>query len=1043
MLPPMTHRAEDVLRYWLAAIRTEEAMSLRVRAERPRGRRKLDLIEPGRGQTYFKLMDEDAAPFLLRETLAVEREVSEDRLGFLEHTLREAYRRERWSRGADEDPPPLVVGFPVIFDPRRGELRTVLRFELDSMAWRDAVGQGWEPPTARERARGAPTPPMILRLRADLPPEDELPYTLDEDVLARALGVPDENIGRFLRRMASEGIRSPIEMARWVGGLLTTPEGEDEQLEPLPALEGTELLEAITQAVSARLAGTGRRAWPIGLVYDGGMIFATHYLQRDLRELASGRAEIRPSSPLDRYLTGRTRHAERRVHVGCRPGRPLTASQRRVAERFLGSRLTAAQGPPGTGKTELILALSAQALIERAGRLARGKASKMPMTPQLVVASTNNRAVDNVIDPLTGDLARLPLALRLGSRIVVHQVTVPFLRRTADWLRRASEEQATRVFAEERIRLTEQTEALEEAEGDWRRWETAAASARTAEAQVSQLEADLSAANARMEAEGLSPETIALDLGLARGAEAALKVLEERLREELAKLVRSRRKRKTPQIKRCWAAISPEKNRELDQHLEALELRFERPTAPDEEAPLAEHVSSLEEAVNALYEVHDEVTDRLERLRGLDTTGLQAALEAVRERLRPDESSTDDDQGPALEAELRAVVARIEPGLFETALRFREAWAVLNRERLIAALERIASELDATRSPRRAAQKNATEWALVMRLFPVVGCTLLSMGNAFPMEHKAIGRLVIDEAGQCHPAHAISGLVRAERALVIGDIHQLEPVISLDDWDEARVRRRIASPLHGEALLPFRTLASGGTSAQSLAERACLEVPALLDHYRCQPEIIAVNATLAGYQLEVHTPRASLGDHCDLLHAPLLGVDIRGDQAAWQGSWRNDAEVAACVRLLQQITAAGVATRRICVLTPYRAQLRALENGLRAAKIPVEDRDLSDRDPAQTSLLPGLMVTEDPGVTLGTVHRFQGGERDIVLLSTVVTRERSLAFTNARLNLLNVAISRARQHLVLVGDRPMLSRGRFTRVLVDAIGETGWLTQTA
>ena len=50
---------------------------------------------------------------------------------------------------------------------------------------------------------------------------------------------------------------------------------------------------------------------------------------------------------------------------------------------------------------------------------------------------------------------------------------------------------------------------------------------------------------------------------------------------------------------------------------------------------------------------------------------------------------------------------------------------------------------------------------------------------------------VIDEAGQCHPAYAISALYRAQRALVIGDLHQLEPVIELDATEEARVLKRL------------------------------------------------------------------------------------------------------------------------------------------------------------------------------------------------------------------------------------------------------------
>ena len=74
------------------------------------------------------------------------------------------------------------------------------------------------------------------------------------------------------------------------------------------------------------------------------------------------------------------------------------------------------------------------------------------------------------------------------------------------------------------------------------------------------------------------------------------------------------------------------------------------------------------------------------------------------------------------------------------------------------------------------------------------------------------------------------------------------------------------------------------------------------------------------------------------------------------------------------------------------------------------------------------------------LHRFQGGERDVVILSTVVSREASLRFTNERVNLVNVAVSRARCHLILVANPELLARGEITKELVAAVGDEGWLS---
>jgi superfamily I DNA and/or RNA helicase len=79
---------------------------------------------------------------------------------------------------------------------------------------------------------------------------------------------------------------------------------------------------------------------------------------------------------------------------------------------------------------------------------------------------------------------------------------------------------------------------------------------------------------------------------------------------------------------------------------------------------------------------------------------------------------------------------------------------------------------------------------------------------------------------------------------------------------------------------------------------------------------------------------------------------------------------------------------------------------------------------------PGLFGRQG-GIALGTVHRFQGGERRVVLFSTTVTERSRLAFVDQRVNLLNVAASRAKEHLIVLGHEATLRAGTNTRILVD------------
>ena len=70
------------------------------------------------------------------------------------------------------------------------------------------------------------------------------------------------------------------------------------------------------------------------------------------------------------------------------------------------------------------------------------------------------------------------------------------------------------------------------------------------------------------------------------------------------------------------------------------------------------------------------------------------------------------------------------------------------------------------------------------------------------------------------------------------------------------------------------------------------------------------------------------------------------------------------------------------------------------------------------------------GLALGTVHRFQGGEKSVVLFSSVVSERRSSRFLDDRPNLLNVTVSRAREHLITIGHPEALRGGRLTKHLI-------------
>ncbi|MCC5612367.1 hypothetical protein LC612_38065 [Nostoc sp. CHAB 5834] len=134
----------------------------------------------------------------------------------------------------------------------------------------------------------------------------------------------------------------------------------------------------------------------------------------------------------------------------------------------------------------------------------------------------------------------------------------------------------------------------------------------------------------------------------------------------------------------------------------------------------------------------------------------------------------------------------------------------------------------------------------------------------------------------------------------------------------------------------------------------------------------------------------------------------------------NWAEVDAVEALIEELLAAGYclnspdSENTIGVISPYRRQVNALTQRLKSRW-----SDFSDK-------------------SVGTVHTFQGGQKSVIIFSTrQCSATDSLWFINRRPNLLNVAVSRARELFILVGNLDRICEGGHTKDLVKYIEQFG------
>lgn len=273
--------------------------------------------------------------------------------------------------------------------------------------------------------------------------------------------------------------------------------------------------------------------------------------------------------------------------------------------------------------------------------------------------------------------------------------------------------------------------------------------------------------------------------------------------------------------------------------------------------------------------------------------------------------------------------------------------------------------------------KSRKNIAKLQKIFPVMITTCISahrLGKPEPM----FDMVIMDEASQCNIAVSLVPIIRGESLMLVGDPQQLSPVILLDEASNEKLKRRyaVAKEYDYRKNSIYKTyLACDAVSDETL----------LRNHYRCHKSIIEFN-NRKYYHSRLHIMSEGRGN------TPLVYVDMTETEAVQKNT--SPAEVREIVRY-----AALNRDKNIGVITPFVNQRKLIEEELERARVT--------------------------NVTCGTVHAFQGDEKDVILFSTAVTKQTQAGtyewLKNNR-ELINVATSRAKNQLILLSSRKELER---------------------
>ncbi|MDW8094680.1 MAG: ATP-binding protein [Caldimicrobium sp.] len=372
---------------------------------------------------------------------------------------------------------------------------------------------------------------------------------------------------------------------------------------------------------------------------------------------------------------------------------------------------------------------------------------------------------------------------------------------------------------------------------------------------------------------------------------------------------------------------------------------------------------------------------------------------------------------------------KLRAKIFLCALKLHKAFLVRNKDRIIKNLELVEKWLAGEVVAREASEPALMTLSLIV---PVISTTFASVGRMLKkIGAESIGWLLIDEAGQALPHHAVGAIYRARRVVVVGDPKQLEPVATLSSgfidaiseyYNIQTIYEELYSPSKEVEKVIWRpdegscqVLADYANNVGTYLGKDWVGCP-LRVHRRCLKPMFDIANEVAYKGMMIYGLEGK--DRSLKLPYPCW-IDVKG--RTFEEHWCEE-EGKILVQLLEKLQKSGVNGSQIFILTPFRS----IETKLRSKDFMKQLRDAN------------ITIAIERN-RVGTVHKAQGKEAEVVifLLGGNPNREGALRWASVKPNLLNVAVSRAKEYLYVIGNYDRWKGYKYFETLAKSIHKVG------
>ena len=317
----------------------------------------------------------------------------------------------------------------------------------------------------------------------------------------------------------------------------------------------------------------------------------------------------------------------------------------------------------------------------------------------------------------------------------------------------------------------------------------------------------------------------------------------------------------------------------------------------------------------------------------------------------------------------------------------------------------------------------------------VFGATCLGMRGAL-VDSMSFDWCIVDEASQITLPGIIAPLLHARRFVLIGDHEQLPPLVRCQEAREQGLEESLFQRLHHahpeavtELRIQYRMAADIQTVCNELVYSSKLRggSDTVLSQtlFKLEPsdlgDLPAVQRAVLSHKCVVFLDTATFPD-------AKMTEEQHDSDAIY-----NDFEASLVGDMLRYLVLNAFPIDDVGIITPYKRQIRAITTAIeeKFQKLPA-------------SVAPVAVAKSREVIEVSTVDKYQGKDKECIFVSLVRSNStHTVGDLLADYHRLNVAFTRAKSKLVVVGNSQTLSTCPFLRRFIHLCARHGWVESMA